>query len=102
MSNHLPLILGMMLVTFVPRLLPWFVLAERPLPPLLRRFLFYIPYTALGALITRGVLDATADMTLITLAGIGVAAACSWYRGGLVSSVAAAIIAVFLLLSAGS
>jgi branched-subunit amino acid transport protein len=100
MKSYLLLIVGMMLVTYLPRLLPWVVLSERPLHPLVRRFLLYIPYTALGALITRGALGAPPDMTPATLAGIGVAAACSWYRGGLVSSVAAAFIAVFLLLSA--
>jgi hypothetical protein len=36
---------------------------------------------------------------LATLAGILVAAVCSWYKGGLVSSVSASIIAVFLLLT---
>lgn len=99
MTKHLPLILAMLLVTYGPRLLPWLLLSKRPVPPLLRRFLLYIPYTALGALIGKGILEAPAAMTVATLAGIAVAAACSWYKGGLVSSVSAAIMAVFLLLS---
>ncbi|SMC89804.1 AzlD domain-containing protein [Sporomusa malonica] len=99
MTSYLPLIIAMMIVTYLPRLLPWVVLSERPLHPLLRRFLLYIPYTALGALIVRGVLEAPSEMTLATLAGIAVSAACSWYKGGMVSSVSASIIAVFLILS---
>ncbi|MGL5513768.1 MAG: AzlD domain-containing protein [Sporomusa sp.] len=99
MTSYLPLIIGMMLVTYLPRLFPWIVLAERPLPPLVRRFLLYIPYTALGALIVRGIMEAPTGMTAATLAGIGVSAACSWFKGGLVLSVAAAIIAVFLVIS---
>ncbi|HWR05336.1 AzlD domain-containing protein [Sporomusa sp.] len=99
MTNYLPLIIAMMLVTYGPRLLPWFVLSKRPPHPLLRRFLLYIPYTALGALIVKGVLEAPSAMMLATLAGILVAAVCSWYKGGLVSSVSASIIAVFLLLT---
>ncbi|WP_425061326.1 AzlD domain-containing protein [Sporomusa carbonis] len=89
----------MMLVTYLPRLLPWIVLTERPLHPLLRRFLLYIPYTALGALIVRGAMEAPSGMALATLVGIGVSAACSWVKGGLVLSVSASIIAVFLMLS---
>jgi len=98
-TSYLPLIIGMMLVTYLPRLLPWIVLSERPLHPLVRRFLLYIPYTALGALIVRGVMEAPTGMTAATLAGIGVSAVCSWFKGGLVLSVAAAIIAVLLVIS---
>ncbi|MDR3566304.1 MAG: AzlD domain-containing protein [Negativicutes bacterium] len=99
MSDYLPLILGMMAVTYLPRLLPLLALSERPLHPLVRRFFLYIPYTALGALIFRGAMEATSGMAAATLLGVGVAAVCSWYRGGLVSSVSAAILAAFLLLS---
>jgi branched-subunit amino acid transport protein len=98
MKSYLPLIVGMMAVTYIPRLLPLVALSERPLHPLLRRFFIYIPYTALGALITRGVLEAQPGMTAATLAGLGVAALCSWVKGGLVTSVAASIIAAFLIL----
>jgi branched-subunit amino acid transport protein len=99
MKNALPLIIGMMTVTYLPRLLPMLVLSDRPLPPLLRRFFLYIPYTALGALIIRGIIESPSDRLISTLAGVIVAAAVSWLRGGLVPSVAAAILAVFFLLS---
>ncbi|HWR44968.1 AzlD domain-containing protein [Sporomusa sp.] len=99
MTNYLPLIIAMMIVTYLPRLLPWVVLSERPLHPLLRRFLLYIPYTALGALIVRGAMEAPSEMAIATLAGILVSATCSWFKGGLVSSVSASILAVFLILS---
>lgn len=98
MKSYLPLILGMMLATYLPRLLPWFLLSERPLHPLLRRFLLYIPYTALGALIVRGAMEAPSGMIAATLVGIAVSATCSWFKGGLVSSVSASILAVFLIL----
>lgn len=98
MKSYLPLILGMMAVTYLPRLLPLVVLSERPLHPLLKRFFLYIPYTALGALIIRGIIEAPAGMTVATLAGLGLAAICSWIGGGLVSSVAVSIIAAYLIL----
>jgi branched-subunit amino acid transport protein len=99
MKSYLPLILGMMMVTFLPRLLPLIILTERPLHPLLKRFFIYIPYTALGALIVRGVMQATSGMMVATLVGLGVAASCSWFKGGLVLSVLASIMVAFLVLS---
>jgi len=98
MKSYLPLIVGMMTVTYLPRLLPLIALSERPLHPLLRRFLLYIPYTALGALIIRGAMEATPEMTVATLAGIGASAVFSWFRGGMVSPVSASILVVFLIL----
>lgn len=99
MKNYLPLILGMMAVTYIPRLLPLVMLSKRPIHPVLRRFLLYIPYTALSALIVRGVMGAGPDMALAALAGIGVAAVCSWFKGGLVLSVLVSIAASFIVLN---
>jgi len=98
MTSYLPLIIGMMIVTYLPRLLPWVVLSERPLHPLIRKFLLCIPDTALGALIVRGAMEATSEMATATLVGIGVSALCSWFKGGLTLSVVVSIIAVFLIL----
>ena len=99
MTEYLPLILGMMLVTYLPRLLPLAALSQRPLPPLLRRFLRYIPYAALGALIIRGIAESAPGMTPATLAAITVAAAVSFRGGGLVPSVVASIAAAYIILS---
>ena len=99
MNSYLTLILGMTLVTFLPRLLPLITLSERPIHPLFKRFLLYIPYTALGALIVRGVMQASSGMEAATFIGVGVAAACSWYQGGLILSVFASIIAAYITLS---
>jgi branched-subunit amino acid transport protein len=99
MRSYLPLILGMTLVTFLPRLLPLITLTERPLHPLIKRFLLYIPYTALSALIASGIMQAGQSMRMATIAGIGAAAICSWVRGGLILSVAASIATAFLILN---
>lgn len=98
MKSYLLLIIGMMLVTYLPRLIPLLIMTERPLHLLLRRFLLYIPYTALSAIIVRGIMQATPDMKLPTLAGIIVAGICSWFKGGLILSVFISIIAVFIIL----
>jgi branched-subunit amino acid transport protein len=99
MRNYLPLIFGMTMVTFLPRLLPLITLTERPLHPLLKRFLLYIPYTALSALIASGIMQASASMRIATIAGIGAAAVCSWLKGGLILSVVASIATAFLILN---
>ncbi len=52
----LALVIGMALVTYVPRLLPG-VIAGRRVPPLFRRWLQNVPYAALGALIFPGILQ---------------------------------------------
>jgi branched-subunit amino acid transport protein len=98
MKSHLPLIIGMMIVTFIPRLLPMVSFAKQPLHPTVRRFLLYIPYTALGALIISGVMQSAPGMMAATLAGVIVACICSWFKGGLILSVFASIVAAFLLL----
>ncbi len=97
MTEYLPLILGMMLVTYLPRLLPLVALAQRPLHPLLRRFLRCIPYAALGALIIRGIAESAPGMMPATLAAIAVAAAVSFRGGSLVPSVVAAILTAYLV-----
>lgn len=98
MKSHLVLIIGMMLVTYIPRLIPLITLSKKPLPPKIRRLLTYIPYTALSALIVRGILQATDGRYLITSIGIGVAALCAWFKGGMVVSVLASIGVTFLML----
>lgn len=99
MKSYWPLILGMMLVTFIPRLLPLVTLSERPINSQFKKFLLYIPYTALGALIVRGVMQSSSGMMAATIMGIGVATIFAWFRGGLILSVLSAIIAVFLFQS---
>ncbi|AFL99258.1 MULTISPECIES: AzlD domain-containing protein [Desulfitobacterium] len=98
MKSYLLLITGMMVVTYLPRLLPLLIMTGRPLPPVLKRFLRYIPYTALSALIIRGIMQSGPDMRLATVVGILAAGICSWLRGSLVLSVLISIIAAFIVL----
>lgn len=49
-------IFGMMIVTYLPRVLPAFVLDRLKLSPPLKKWLDHIPHAALGALIFPGVL----------------------------------------------
>ena len=51
MSDSFLLIAGMALVTYIPRLLPLWLLSSRPLPPLLVRWLGLVPPAVLAALL---------------------------------------------------
>ena len=62
-------ILGMALVTYLPRLLPALVLDRIQFPAWFNRWLKSIPYAALGALIFPGVLLVDQDQPLIGLLG---------------------------------
>lgn len=98
MKSYLILITGMMLVTYIPRVLPLAAMSDKPLAPWLRRFLLYIPYTALGALIIPGVVQATPGFPAAAVVGVGATALIAWLRGGLVLPVMASILATFLVL----
>lgn len=92
------LILGMAAVTYLPRLIPLIIVADRPLSRFWKRFLFCIPYTALGALIIPGVYRAIPGEPWVAIVGIGAAAFCAWFRKGLIAPVLTSIIVVYLML----
>ena len=95
------LILGMMAVTYLPRLIPFYMIQDLRLAPRLKRFLELIPFTALGALILPGVLTSVPGQPLAMALGIGFAAAWAWFRGGIMVPVAGAIAIVYMVLSVG-
>ena len=59
MDNPLIIVMGMALVTYLPRLFPMAFLSEINLPPFWDRFLNLVPYTVLAALIFPGILFST-------------------------------------------
>lgn len=94
-AEYLLLILGMALVTYIPRMLPLVVLSDFDLSPFWRRFLNFIPPAALSALIFPGILTATESSETAILGGI-VAAIMAYHKFNLLIIVLAAIISVFL------
>jgi branched-subunit amino acid transport protein len=97
-SSIIFLIIGMMLVTYIPRLIPFLILKKDNFSQKLEKFLSIIPYTALGALIFPGVLSAVPDMPAASLLGIAFAFVYVWFRGGIVIPVLGSILIVFILL----
>lgn len=96
MKNYLPLIIGMGIVTYIPRLIPLVYLTKKELGPRTKRFLLYIPYTSLGILILRGIITSSKEMLLPTVIGIGAAAIFAYFKGNLVLSVLIGIAASFI------
>jgi len=87
-------VLGMALVTYIPRMLPLVLLRDIKLSPFLNRFLKYIPYAAIGALIFPGILTSTGS-TASALAGGLVSVALAYYRLNLMLVVLGGIAGVY-------
>lgn len=100
MSNVIWIILGMMLVTYIPRLFPFLTMSEDKLPSRMRKFLNYVPYTALGALIIPGVFSTTPEVPLAAIGGICFAIIYSWFKGGVFIPVIGSVVITFIILSA--
>ena len=96
-TQVLLLILGMTLVTYLPRMLPAFVIDRLHLSLKAEKFLKLIPYTAMAALIFPGVLSADAARPEIGIIGGVTAAVLAWKRCPVMVCVLAAIGADFLV-----
>lgn len=99
MKNYFLLILGMGLVTYLPRLIPFIALKDSKINKNIREFLSYIPYTSLSILIIRGIMTAGEGMKIATIAGIGMAGVLSYRKGNLVLSVLAGIFLSFVIIN---
>lgn len=98
MNNVILLILGMTFVTYIPRLIPFLMLSDRKLPKNLDKFLTFIPYTALGALIIPGVFSAIPGKPIASILGIGFAIIYSWRKGGIIIPISGSIIVALAVL----
>ncbi len=59
MNNLFGLIIGMAIVTYIPRFLPFILFSFKQMPSFFKRFLYFVPYAVLSALIFPEVLSAT-------------------------------------------
>ena len=90
------LVLGMSLVTYIPRALPAVLMDRMKLGPKVEKFLNLIPYTAMAALIFPGVITVDAN-PVIGIAGGLTALILAWRKCPLVVCVLAAIGVDFVL-----
>ena len=95
--NVLFLILGMALVTYIPRMIPVLFIDKMKLHPKVEKFLRLIPYTAMSALIFPGVVLIDTANPIIGVVGALVAGFLAWKKMPLMVCVLAAIAADFIL-----
>ncbi|NLY85617.1 MAG: AzlD domain-containing protein [Tissierellia bacterium] len=99
MKSYLLLIIGMAIVTYLPRLVPLMALTNRKVNKKVEDFLSLIPYTSLSILIARGILTSNDEMILASIVGIGAAGIISYIKGNLVLSVLSGILLSFIVLN---
>ena len=85
-------ILGMCLVTYIPRLLPVIFIGKIHINEKIEKFLKLIPYTAMAALIFPGILTVDENKIYIGLIGGVVAAILAYKKFSVMICVIAAII----------
>ncbi|MGM8214761.1 AzlD domain-containing protein [Bacillaceae bacterium W0354] len=91
------IIIGMAIVTAVPRLIPAFVMDKLTFRPWINRWLNAIPFAALGALIFPGIMKVIPEKPLIGIVGGLIAAAIALFNINVIFAVLGAILTVFLL-----
>ncbi|SDM01560.1 AzlD domain-containing protein [Sediminibacillus halophilus] len=91
------IILGMSLVTMIPRMLPAYIVDKVHFPEWINRWLNAIPYAALGALIFPGILTVKPDQPHLGLIGGAVAVILAFLGLNIILVVIGAIATVFLL-----
>ena len=91
------IIIGMALVTFIPRVLPVFIMDSIEFPEWLEKWLKAIPYAALGALIFPGIMNTIPDRPWIGLVAGVIAITLAWFRVHILLVVLSAIGVVYSL-----
>ena len=95
MDNLWILIIGMGIVTYLPRMVPLVILQDLKLPASLKRFFEFIPFAILGALIFPGILYSTNSIDSAIFGGI-VATIVAYFRVNLIIVVFSGILGVYL------
>ncbi len=96
-TDILIMIIGMAVVTYIPRAIPAVLVSKMRFGPRVKKFLRLIPYTALSVLIFPGVLSTDAANPMIGLVGGLVAGVLAWRKCPIIVCVLSAICATFLM-----
>ncbi|MFD1335606.1 AzlD domain-containing protein [Oceanobacillus iheyensis] len=93
------MIMGMFIVTMLPRLIPVFIVEKIQFRPWVNRWLLAIPYAALGALIFPGILSVVPNQPIVGLLGGLVAITLSLLRLNVVFVVIGSILAAYIMIN---
>ena len=91
------LIVGMMIVTMTPRILPFFMFDAEKLPAFVKTFLSFIPFAVLGALILPGGLTGVSGNLLVSTLCLVVAGGIAWIKGGIIFPIVGAVGAAVMM-----
>ncbi|RCX10529.1 branched-subunit amino acid transport protein [Anaerobacterium chartisolvens] len=91
------IILGMAIVTYIPRFLPVLIVDRLKFPGWVNRWLKSIPYAALGALIFPGILSVDGKSPLVGLMGGIAAVILSYLRIHIIFVISGSILVVILV-----
>lgn len=94
-ANVLYVIAGMTLVTYLPRLLPFYIFSKLNLSKRMMLFLKCIPYSALGALIIPDVFSSV-PFTFVAVLGTAAAVGLAYKFENMIITVAGAIFTVYM------
>ena len=94
-------IILMMLVTYIPRLMPMYFINMEKIPSGLKRFLYFVPYAALGALILPGSINAVSGKPEVSALSIALAVIIAWFNSNIVVTVFLTVIITYILLLSG-
>lgn len=97
--KYFSLILGMTIVTYLPRFIPLVIISKRRLNERFRLFLVYIPFTSLSILMVRGILTASSEMKIPTIVGVVAASMVAYVQKNVIFSVLAGISAAFITIN---
>lgn len=101
LSQYSLLVIGMLIVTYIPRVAPFWVMDKIQIPTSVIRFLEFVPYAMLGALILPGVLTSVGNNWFISLTAFSVGILVAYRWGGtmipILTSVATATLAQWLI-----
>jgi branched-subunit amino acid transport protein len=89
------LILGMGIVTYIPRMVPMIFLKEIKLPAFIKRFLEFVPYSILASLIFPGILSSVQNIQS-AIVGAALSIGLSLLRLNLIFVVFGGILGVYL------
>ena len=96
-SEVLLLILGMALVTYIPRALPALLINKLKFSRLIEKFLQLIPYTAMAALIFPGILTVDSEFWWIGACGGVAAIVMAWNKLPLAFTVVGSVVVVMCI-----
>lgn len=98
MNRMTLLIIGMMIVTYIPRVLPFYIMERIKFSDRVKKSLSYIPYAALGAMVIPGGFTAVEGHPMISISALGVAILISTIKDNLFLAVTGSVLFTYLCL----